>query len=84
MKPSLLYFTGSWCQPCLAFLPIVERCAEEASIPLTQLLVRNHCATAKRYDIRGIPALVLLRQGKKAKVAHGPKSAAWLERWLNA
>ena len=84
MKPSLLYFTGSWCLPCLAYGPIVQGCADEAGIPLTQVLVSDYTALAKRYDIRGIPTLVLLRTGKCPKVAHGPKTAKWLKGWLNA
>ncbi len=65
-KPVLVDFWADWCQPCHMVAPTVKALAEEYGdrILVAKLDVDANPATTAKYGIRGIPALLLFKDGQ--------------------
>jgi thioredoxin 1 len=59
--PVLVDFTATWCGPCQAIAPMLDELHEELSgrLRIIKVDVDQLPAIAKRYDVMGIPALLL-------------------------
>jgi thioredoxin 1 len=81
----LVDFWAEWCGPCKAIGPALEEIASELKGRLTiaKMNVDENPMTPSTYSIRGIPTLMLFKDGKLAdtKVGALPKSQlkAWVE-----
>lgn len=64
--PALVDFWASWCAPCRAIAPIVDEMATEYTgrIRVAKMNVDDNPATPGRYGVRGIPTLILFKDGK--------------------
>jgi thioredoxin 2 len=82
--PVLVDFWAPWCGPCRAVSPLVERLGEENAgrLKVVKLNVDEAPAIAGRYDARGIPLLVLIRDGSERDRLVGAAPAPQLEAWL--
>jgi len=60
-------FTATWCGPCKALAPIVERVATESAGKVKVVTVDTDAspAAARRYGVRGVPTLLVFRNGEK-------------------
>jgi thioredoxin len=68
-KPVLVDFWADWCQPCHVMAPTLDALAEEYGdvIRVAKLDVEANPMTTARYNIRGIPALLLFKDGQLAQ-----------------
>jgi thioredoxin 1 len=84
--PVLVDFGAQWCPPCRALAPIVARVASETAGRVKVVTVDTDASprVAQRYGIRGVPTLLVFRQGEKTAahvgIATREKVLALLER----
>lgn len=67
-EPVLVDFTATWCGPCKALSPIVDQVAEELAgkIKVGKLDIDDAPVTASKLGVRGVPTLMLFKNGQRA------------------
>ena len=60
----LVDFHADWCGPCKMLEPTVAALARESAAAVAKVDVDAHGSLAGRYDVRGVPTLVLFADGR--------------------
>jgi thioredoxin 1 len=77
-QPVLVDFWADWCPPCRMLAPAVESVAEkyQGKAKVVKLNVDDNVDSSSGYGIKGIPTLILFRDGKEAERVGGVPSNA--------
>lgn len=84
--PVVVDFWAEWCVPCKKLSPNVERVAEEmdGKVKLAKLNVDENPLTMTKYGVRGLPTLILFKDGQVTATHLGDMSKDKLEEWIKA
>mgnify|MGYP006155547603 FL=1 len=85
-KPVLVDFWAEWCGPCKMIGPSLEEISEELAgqVEIVKLNIDDHPDTPAKYGVRGIPTMILFKDGEIADTKVGAAPKAQLKSWLEA
>lgn len=84
-KPVLVDFWAAWCAPCRMLAPTVEAVAEKygENARVVKLNVDDNPSVSQRYGIKGIPTLILFKNGKEEDRVVGATSKEAISRMID-
>lgn len=79
----LVYFSAPWCAPCKRQAPIVEDIANSGKVKVFKVDIDESPEITREFRIRGIPALVLIKNGKEVSNKSGLLSLEQLSAFVS-
>ena len=85
-KPIIVDYWAEWCGPCKAIAPVLEEIAEEYSgkLVVAKMDVDQNQETPQKYAVRGIPTLMIFKNGEVAGIKVGQMSKSQLSAFIDS
>jgi len=83
-EPVIVDFWAEWCAPCKMIGPSLEELAEEmgGKIRIAKMNIDENPTTPTKYGVRGIPTLMLFKNGEVSSMKVGALPKGKIKDWI--